>query len=160
MFEKEKIDLIYRVICLLTFMFVTLLVKNIITLAILILFFYFSIKKENDLVYFFLSILTFLSFAVGYVADNYTLLKLMLMIDYIYYFLSIPSVNALINSMLSRKKEESADLENEMSEEELFRFKNIKNKKKKRELNLSGTIYLTFHLGILFLSIVVGSCVI
>lgn len=160
MFEKEKIDLIYRVICLLTFMFVTLLVKNIITLAILILFFYFSIKKENDLVYFFLSILTFLSFAVGYVADNYTLLKLMLMIDYIYYFLSIPSVNALINSMLSRKKEKSTDLENEMSEEELFRFKNIKNKKKKRELNLSGTIYLTFHLGILFLSIVVGSCVI
>ena len=160
MFEKEKIDLIYRVICLLTFMFVTLLVKNIITLAILILFFYFSIKKENDLVYFFLSILTFLSFAVGYVADNYTLLKLMLMIDYIYYFLSIPSVNALINSMLSRKKEESADLKSEMSEEELFRFKNIKNKKKKRELNLSGTIYLTFHLGILFLSIVVGSCVI
>lgn len=160
MFEKEKIDLIYRVICLLTFMFVTLLVKNIITLAILILFFYFSIKKENDLVYFFLSILTFLSFAVGYVADNYTLLKLMLMIDYIYYFLSIPSVNALINSMLSRKKEESADLKGEISEEELFRFKNIKNKKKKRELNLSGTIYLTFHLGILFLSIVVGSCVI
>lgn len=160
MFEKEKIDLIYRVICLLTFMFVTLLVKNIITLAILILFFYFSIKKENDLVYFFLSILTFLSFAVGYVADNYTLLKLMLMIDYIYYFLSIPSVNALINSMLSRKKEESADLKGEIIEEELFRFKNIKNKKKKRELNLSGTIYLTFHLGILFLSIVVGSCVI
>lgn len=164
MFKKESIDLIYRLICLITFLFVILFVNSIITLTLLLLLFLLLTKKENDFTFLCFSFLSFIFFVIAFMTDNYFLFKLMIIIGYTYYFLVIPSLGSIIQNSVDKivgntKKivQEEIENEGEVSETELIRFKNLGKKQvNKKGFDLNSTIYLTVHLGLLFISILVG----
>ena len=97
MFKKEKIEFSYRLVCLVTFCFVILFSNNILTLALLSFFFFFSTKGENNFVYTIFFFLTFVFFAFDYLGNyDYILSKMFLLISFLYYFLIIPSFSSKV----------------------------------------------------------------
>ena len=157
MFDKKKIDLIYRIVCLITFCIVTMLVKSIITLSLLLLFFYLMVYKEKDFAFLAVCLITFIAFAIAIAANNYFLLRLMIMVGYAYYFLYIPSISTLVSKAVDKVYDKKVQTDDDDTDEEIIRFKKkAKKRVNKNDFNLPGTLYLTFHLGVLFLLILVG----
>ena len=172
MFKKNCVDLIYRVICLATFVFVILFSKSIVTLSALTVFFFFITKSDNDFLFIFFYLLSMLFFAVAYFVDNYVLLKIIAIIEYSYYFLNLPRVDKLINDKVNlyldkclniqeekkvEKKGEAVVKENNESEIDYMRFKaSRKTKKAEKKSDLIPTLYLAIHFFILLVSIAIG----
>ena len=157
MFDKKKIDLIYRIVCLITFCIVTMLVKSIITLSLLLLFFYLMVYKEKDFAFLAVCLITFIAFAIAIATNNYFLLRLMIMVGYAYYFLYIPSISTLVSKAVDKVYDKKVQTDDDDTDEEIIRFKKkAKKRVNKNDFNLPGTLYLTFHLGVLFLLILVG----
>ncbi len=145
MLKNNIISLWERILCLITFGIVVLLSDNIVSLLILFLFLLINIIKSRDINYI---VLCFIIFIIGlfcYFINNYWLWKFSIIYAYGIYFMKI---NIL------RKKRKVID--KNYSEYDYLRFRRDKNYISSYE----RIIYVTMHLGILFLSIVVGSCVI
>ena len=100
MFKKDQIDLIYRVICLVAFIMVILFDNSLITLIGLEFVFFLLTYKEEKAFYVALYLFSFIFSCLGYVAANYGLIKFILIIDYIVYYLNIPSLNILVKKTI------------------------------------------------------------
>ena len=158
MYRKEKIDLIYRIVCLLTFFFVIIFVQNSLTLVLLVLFLIFLLKTENDLVAAILYLLTFLLSMLSYVLDYFIILKMILIIDYGYYFVKKYDESILKKYLKNSQEKINNERKDTIKEEELFRFEELKTVQRNNE-NAYITMYLAFHLIFLFLIVLVSSCV-
>lgn len=149
MYEKNNVKFIYRIICLVTFIVALLSLNNYVTSIMLLIIFFIIIHRFSNYFFSFLAIISFVLFIISFILNNYSLLNFLVIIDYSYYFLSIS------NSYEMDIDDEEIDL----TDDELIRFREER-KDVRKGLDIVNTKYLTFHLGILFLTIVVGSCVI
>ena len=92
MFNK-KIDINYCYICFIVFSIVLWFSNNIITYGILLLIVFISnVKKQTKLIDISF-ILTFISLFVALLFKNFFLLKIMIIMDYLLYFLNIDSIS-------------------------------------------------------------------
>lgn len=172
MFKKNCVDLIYRVICLCTFVVVIIFSKSLITLAALTIFFFFITKSDNDFLFIFFYLLSMLFFAIVYFTEDFLTLKLISIIEFSYYFLNIPRVDKLLDDKLNiyldrrlgiqddAKGEAKVEAKTKVNESELdyIRFKPSRREQKvvSKKSDLIPTLYLTVHLIALFVSIAIG----
>ncbi len=142
MFPKNKINLIVRLLCLISYIVVIIIVNSTYTLMVLgVAYILFALAEKNfrDIE---LIVLSIVIFAICHLINNYLLFKIMLVIDYIIYY-------------LDSRYYIDEEVNEELSERDYIRFKNVKKKKEKGSNNLIA-LYLTVHLVILFLAIMVG----
>ncbi len=139
MFPKNKINIMYRILCLICFIGVILFINNEKTLFILLIIYsIFSLSEKN-----FRNIeLIVISLIVLFICrglKNYLLFRIMLSVDYSIYFL------------------ETLYCEDEIEEAngDIKRYVRFANQKKKGINNISA-IYVTLHLVLLMIAIVVG----
>lgn len=138
MFKKENINIIYRILCLVCYTVVIFLVNSINTLIALTLFYILLGLLDNNFRSIEFIVITLFLLGIGYLFNYYLLFRIMLVIDYfIYFFNYIPVKNI--------KK---------LSKKEYIRFSKL-NKNKKGSSNTIA-IYLTIHLIVLFIAIMVG----
>ena len=168
MFKKKEIDLIYRIICLFVFIIVVTYVRSIITLSILALFFVFLTRDDVRILAIILYFVTAISFMACFNSVDYTLFRIALIMDTAYYFLIIPTLDDVVKMVLGLKDEPNEEkiedkvekVQNKLNTDSYYiRFSNDKkiekiNKKKKSEA--ISAIYVTAHLLLLFIAIVVG----
>ncbi len=137
MFPKNKVNLIYRLLCLISYLIVIAFVNSLVTTIILLVFFTIlgiCEKSFRDIEFIIISLAIW---GLCYLFNNYILLKIILIIDYSFYFL---------DTSYYRQEDEVVDTKN------YLRFK----KNKKKGSNNITAVYLTVHLGLLFVAIVVG----
>ena len=137
MFPKNKVNLIYRLLCLISYLIVIAFVNSLVTTIILLVFFTIlgiCEKSFRDIEFIIISLAIC---GLCYLFNNYILLKIILIIDYSFYFL---------DTSYYRQEDEVVDTKN------YLRFK----KNKKKGSNNITAVYLTVHLGLLFFAIVVG----
>lgn len=173
-FEKEINDY-YRDICLLSFAIVIIFSNNIATYIILgIMYLIFNFKIEKMYVYL-LIIMTLLIFII----NNMMLIKIILSIDYVLYFLLIEEKrkkNLYFDNIYEENNKKitnflgKGEIDNKIKND--IYHKTIDEMKKRNENRLlrfdndnyydtkSNCYYVIIHLIILFLSILLGSCVI
>lgn len=137
MFPKNRVNIFYRVLCLISFIAVIVFINSIKTLQILFLVYCFFALSEKSFRNIEMIIISIVVFLICYLLNNYIAMKIMLSLDYIIYFLDT-----------SYYVEEEITI----SEKEYIRFK----KKKKKGSNNILAVYLTVHLVVLFLAILVG----
>lgn len=143
MFPRKKIDLINVIFSLLAFVFVIVFVESITTLIILEVFFFIMTYKEGKIHYMICYLLAILSFLLGYVTEYLVIMKIILIIEYIYYFLDDC---CFIKTILRKKSEERRKID--ISENEYYRFKEVSHN--------NYLVFITVHFLVLLLSIVVG----
>ena len=141
MFPKNKINIVFRLLCLISYITVILTVNSISTLMIITVAFCFFALGEKSFRNIVLIIMTIIILWLSYLLNSYLLFRIMLLIDYSCYFLD--------TSYYFVENEKVV-----LSENDYIRFNN-KKKKKKGSSNIAA-IYLTVHLVILFLAIMVG----
>ncbi len=186
---EEEINSYYRFICLITFLIVILFSNNIVTYAILlVLVFIRNVKKQSVLIDS-LFILSFIIFIISIIFNYYFLLKIMIIINYMIYFLEIRSIrdlnvkekkdNRLFNDIydynkkkISNQLKKGEKIDNKIMNEvykkslsDLQRKQEVRllrfaSKKNSYNINSDNTYYVAFHLIILFISILIGSCAI
>ena len=139
MFPKNKINIIYRLLCLLCYIGVILFINSTTTLIILFIFYIVLALSERSFRNIEFIIVSIIVLLLCYLLSNYWLFKIMLIIEYSFYYLD--------TSYYIETKEV-------INEKDYIRFKN--NKKKKKGLNNIIAVYLTVHLVILFVAIVAG----
>ena len=139
MFPKNKVNIIYRFLCLLSYLVVILLTNSNITLFILLFMYFFLGLSEKSFRNIEFIIITLVVLLVCYLLKNYWLFRIMLVIDYIFYFLD--------NSYYDEEKEVT------VSKNDYVRFAKVK---KKEGSNNITAVFVTLHLVILLLAIVVG----
>ena len=142
MFPKNKINIIFRILCLISYSTVILVVnstKTLIILGIVYCFFAFCEKNFRNIE---LIIASIIFLWLSYTLNNFIFFKIMLLIDYCIYFLE--------SGYYVEEKTITAS-----SEQDYIRFKSVKKKKKKGTSNIVA-VYLTAHLVVLFLAIMVG----
>lgn len=171
-FEK-KINDYYRDICLLSFAVVIIFSNNLATYIILgIMYLLFNLKKEKMHIYL-LIVMTILIFII----NNTMLIKIMLSIDYVLYFLLIEEKRKKDFYFDTIYEENNKEITNLLGKGEIdnkiknvIYHKTINDIKKKKDNQLlrfdnnydikTNCYYVIMHLIILFLSILIGSCVI
>ena len=148
MLQNRKVHILCRIICLITFVLVTVHVNSFITLSLLTIAFYLFTRNDNDKVLLLWYVITIIVFLISYLTSSYWILKIVLIIDLGYYFLNKPS--QLFDNFVVVKN-------NIVFNKYFIRFKEV-NKKRKDEIdsNLICTIYLVVHMFILLVSIMVG----
>ena len=142
MFPKNRINIIYRLLCLICYIGVIIITKSNTTLIVLFIayaLFGLSEKCFRNIAFVFISLLILL---MCYLLNNYLLLRIILLIEYIFYFIDT-----------SYYYEEIEDTK--ISQKEYLRFIKLNKKKKKGSSNITA-LYLTVHLVVLFLAIMVG----
>ena len=140
MFPKNKINIIYRLLCLISFIVVILLVNSVKSLIILFVAFSFFALCERNFKNIELIVVTLVTLGLSYLLGGYLLFRILLIIDYAIYFLDMEYY-------------EEDDEDDDISEEEYMRFEK---KKEGKVTNNINAIYLTVHLVILFIAILVG----
>ena len=140
MFPKNKISLLYRILCLVCYIGVIMVVNSTTTLIVLLVAYGLFALSERSFRNIELIVVTLFILWISYLLGNYLFFKVMLIIDYIIYFIDTSYYDI--------------DEELKVSEKDYIRFKN--NKKKKKGSNDILALYLTVHLVILFVAIVVG----
>ena len=176
---KKEINMYYRGICLLSFVTVIMFSNNIVTYIILgIMFALINLRKQNMTLYISL-IITLIVLLV----NNLLLIKIILCIDYILYFIlfeekeikkkdvyfeSVYKDNQKKISSILEKGEIDSKIKNDIYNKTVSDVRK-KNENKLLRFNSSdysyydtrpNYYYVIFHLIILFLSILIGSCVI
>ncbi len=139
MFKKENINIIYRILCLVCYTVVIFLVNSINTLIALTLFYILLGLLDNNFRSIEFIVITLFLLGIGYLLNYYLLFRIMLVIDYFIYFLNYILVKNI-------KK---------LSKNEYIRFSKLNKNKKKGSRNAIA-IYLTVHLVVLFIAIMVG----
>ena len=145
MFQNNRISIILRIVCLVTFIIVILFNKSIITLSLLTIFFYSFTRNENDSLLFWWNIITIISFIISYITGHLYLLKIVLTIGLSYYFL-----------VINHQDIEESNKKVFVIDKYFYRFKNNTLRKDVIDMNLINAIYITVHLFILFVIIMVG----
>ena len=145
MFQNSKVNLILRIVCLLTYSLVIIFNHSFITLSLLTIFFYLFTRNEKDPLVFWWYIITILTYLFSYFTDNFYILKIVLITGLAYYFIVVPN------------KEDNIVEKRILTIDKYFiRFKNNKKRKDVIDMNLVNAIYVTVHLFILFITIMVG----
>ena len=139
MFPKNRINIVYRILCLVSFIVTIWVVNSYKTLLIILLAYIFFALSEKSFRNIELIIITLIIIFICYLFKTNFIFKIMLMIDYAFYFLDT-------SYYLIDKKEK-------ISKNDYLRF--ASKNKKKGSSNIIA-LYLTAHLVILFLAIVVG----
>lgn len=142
MFPKNKINVFYRILCLICYLLVIFMVNSQSTLIILLIIYGIFGVSEKSFRNIQLIVITIVLLGISYLLNNYLLFKVMLLIDYCFYFLDVSCYDEEKDNQL-------------IKENDYIRFKK-NNKKNKKGLNNTLAIYLTVHLGVLFMAIVVG----
>ena len=137
MFPKNKINIIYRFLCLISYLAVILVTNSNITLFILLFMYFFLGLSEKSFRNIEFIVITLILLLVCYLLKNYWLFRIMLVIDYSFYFLDTPYYGE----------------DEVVSKNDYVRF--VKVKKKKGSNNITA-VFVTLHLVILLLAIVVG----
>ena len=143
MFPREKIDYLYRLLCLLAFLIVVLFINSSTTVIIITIAFYILTIFEKRFENIFLYIVTGIIFIICLTMYNYLLLRIITCIDYIHYFLNNERLDDFID-----------DEEIVKRNEKYIRFE--KKKGKKVNNNELCTVFVIVHLVLLLLAIVVG----
>lgn len=165
MFKKKEIDFIYRLICLLTFITVIVYVKSIVTLSILALFFVFLTRDDVRILALILYFVTAITFMACFSSIDFTLFRIALVFDTIYYFLIIPPIDEVVDKILGIEKkidkekleEKTEEVQSKLNTDNYYiRFSNKKKIAKKKKNADICTIYITAHLLLLFIAIMVG----
>lgn len=150
MLQNKRINLFYRIICLIAFAIVVIKINNFIALSLLTIAFYLFTRNESNSLISLWHLITIVIFLISYFTNNYLILKIVLIIDLCYYFLSLPS-----DELISTKKKTI------VVDKYFLRFSRRDNKRKDIISNNSlCTVYVTVHLLILFIIIMVSGCVI
>lgn len=137
MFPKNRISIIYRLLCLVCYIGVILVVNNVTTLIVLFIAYSLFGLSERSFRNIEFIIVTLIILGLCYLLKNYWLFKIMLIINYCFYYLDTSYYS----------------IEDEVvSEKEYIRFK----KNKKKGSNNMVALYLTVHLTVLFVALVVG----
>lgn len=145
MFPKSKIDLFYRVLCMLAYLGVIVFIDSFLTLLIITIAFYIFTIGEKKVENIYLYVITFVLFVISLTIKNYLLLRVIVFLDYIYYFISAPNYD---DDLL---------LEEEITKDQKYiRFKKNKKIKRKEDNNMICTLFVTIHLLLLLLSVMVG----
>ena len=145
MFQNSKVNLILRIVCLLTYSLVIIFNHSFITLSLLTIFFYLFTRNEKDPLVFWWYIIPILTYLFSYFTDNFYILKIVLITGLAYYFIVVPN------------KEDNIVEKRILTIDKYFiRFKNNKKRKDVIDMNLVNAIYVTVHLFILFITIMVG----
>ena len=147
MFQNSKVSVILRIVCLITFIAVISFVNSFVTLALLTIVFYLFTRNEKDSIVFLWHIITIIVFLFSCYINSYYLLKIVLVIGLSYYFLVIPYdwIPKINNKLII------------ILDKYFIRFKNNRiTRKDGINKNLVNTIYITVHLVILFIAIMVG----
>ena len=143
MFPRNKVDYLYRILCLLAFLIVIIFVDSSITIYIIFFAFYILTFMEKRIENIFLYIVTGISFIICLLTKNYLLLRIVLIIDYIHYFLNNESLN------------DFNDTDDRLINEKYYiRFEN--RKERNVDNNKICTIFVIVHMILLLLSIVGG----
>lgn len=177
MFRNTNISLICRIICLLTFIMVILLVDNLYSLAILtIVIFIIGINKSVSLII--LLILHIIGFMIGYFYSSYVLFRLLLVISYCYYFLKDFSFRKknitysnIYDNLFKKNKDKLLNISKEgdlidkiVKDKTDYEYQILKDKivfsDRNKVISMQEIFYVCVHMAFLFLSIVIGSCVI
>ena len=140
MFPKNKINIIYRFLCLLCYLVTIFVINNNITMFILLLIYLVFALSEQSFRNIEFIIITLVILGICYLLNNYLLFKFILAFDYCFYFLDTTYYVTL--------KEEV-----KITKNDYVRFVKVK---KKKGLNNITAVYLTIHLVLLLLAIVVG----
>ena len=140
MFPKNKINLFYRILCLITFSIIIFMINSVTSLILLLIIFCILAFLEMSFRNIELVIITIAVLGLSSLLDFYGFFRVMLFLDYCFYFLDT-SYYYEENTKISSKK--------------YVRFSKINNKKDK-EMNNMSAIYITVHLVLLFVIIVVG----
>ena len=144
MFPKSKINLFYRILCMLAYIGVIIFINSFITLLVLTISFFILTISEKKVENLFLYVITIIIFVICLTVKNYLYLRIIVCFDYIFYFLS------------------AIDYSEEYIEEDIvrdqnyIRFKTIKKIKKKESNNMLCTAFVLMHMILLLLAIVVG----
>lgn len=150
MLQNKRINLFYRIICLIVFAIVVIKINNFIALSLLTIAFYLFTRNESNSLISLWHLITIVIFLISYFTSNYLILKIVLIIDLCYYFLSLPG-----DELISTKKKTI------VVDKYFLRFSRRDNKRKDIISNNSlCTVYVTVHLLILFIIIMVSGCVI
>ncbi len=157
----SKINIIYRLICLFTFLFVIIFVNNISTVFILFIIIFLLNIRSNDYKSSILLLLTFLIFIICYYFKKYDIFRIMVIVNYSYYFINYEKEDKEYKNIkkgekidkIEESKEERKEILNvKKQENKLIRFGNNIN-----YYNSDHTIFYIFiHLFLLFISIVIG----
>ena len=149
MFQNSIVSVILRIVCLITFSIVILLTNSFITLSLLTIVFYLFTRNDDISLIFWWRIITIIVFLINCLFGGIILLKIVLIIGLAIYFLIDP---------YERFIDEITDKEYSIPITKYFiRFKNINIKRKDIiDKNLINAIYVTVHLFILFITIMVG----
>ena len=141
MFPKNKINIVYRILCLICYSLVILLINNNASLIVLLILYCILALLEKSFRNIELIIISIILLWVSYLLKNYVLFRIILLIDYSFYFIDASYYIAEERSIVK--------------ENDYIRFKKV-NKKNKKGLNNMLAMYLTVHLVVLLLVIVIG----
>ncbi len=140
MFPKYKIDIFYRVLCLLGYIVAIFVVNSHTTLILLGIIYAFFALGEKSFRNIELVVITIIIYTLCYLLNNYLLFKIVLALDYCFYFLDTGYYEVEEKAIVSKK--------------DYIRFSS--GKKKKGSTNNILAVYLTLHLGLLVIAILVG----
>lgn len=149
MFNKE-INLFYRFVCLILYSLVIIFTNSIITPFILLFFFFVGTRCFDNYVYIILYLLSIVSIIIYFYFRVDIILRIVLEFSYIVYFFNTTTLAQLLNINKKERKDKKAFNE--------YDYTHFNNEKKSVEdtSNLGLVYYMTFHLGILFISVLVG----
>ena len=143
MFPRGKVDLLYRILCMLAYVSVIVFINSNTTLFIVILAFFLFTIIERRFENYFLYGITILAFIISLTLDNYILLRIAVVIDYIYYFLSVETLD---DEIMEVKRDQY-----------YVRFDTKRKERiKKQDNNILCTLFVTVHLVLLLLAVLVG----
>lgn len=143
MFQNSRVNIILRIVCLITFALVIIFNNSMLSLALITLFGYAFTRNDQYVLLFWWRIITLVIFLISYFTGYLLLLKIVLIIGLAYYFLMVPYKEV-------EKEEET------IVDKYFLRFKKEKERKDAIDMNLVNAIYVTVHLFILFVTIMVG----
>ena len=144
MFPKNKINIIFRLLCLISYIIVIFVTNSARTLVIIGVIYALFALGEMSFRNIELIVISIVLLWISHLLDNYILFRIILLIDYCFYFLDTTYYYV-----------EEKPIKKEFNEKNYIRFKNTREKKKKGSSNINA-IYLTVHLVLLFLAIMVG----
>ena len=143
MFPRGKVDLLYRILCMLAYVSVIIFINSNTTLFIVILAFFLFTITERRFENYFLYGITALAFIISFTLGNYILLRIAVVIDYIYYFLSVETLD---DEIMEVKRDQY-----------YVRFDTKRKERiKKQDNNVLCTLFVTVHLVLLLLTVLVG----
>lgn len=153
MFERE-ISLFYRIICLLIYLVVIIFSDSFITPIFLIIFFVLATRYFDNALYILVYLLSIIALILTFIFKINIFLKVVAVACFVLYFFNATNLTRIFKF---KKKERIVKRQNEF---DYIRFKKprIKNISDINDLGL--VCYITFHFAIVFLSIMVGICVI